>query len=481
MRLEAGLGLGVVALPLVPLDLEALEPFAALGVETLRVLVVALLVVVGGHAVQGGVEVLLVRRDGLVGLLQRQADPTAVEVDVDDLDEDLGADLDDLLGHLHVALGQLGDVDQTLDALFDAYERTERNQLGDLAGNDLADLVGPGELLPGVFLGCLERQGDALTLHVDVEDLDGDLLADLDDLARVVDVLPGKLGDVHQPVDPAQVHERTEVDDRGDDTLADLTLLQGVEESLADLGLGLLEPGTAGQDHVVAVLVQFDDLGLELATHVGLQVTHAPHLHQGGGQEAAQADVEDEAALDDLDDGAGDDAVLFLDLLDRAPGTLVLGALLGQDQATFLVLLLENEGFDVVADGDDLAGVDVMLDRQFPGRDHTLGLVADVEQDLVSIDLHDGAFDDVTVVEVLDGLVDRREEGFLGPDVVDRYLGCRGGLSAARHVWVDSGYGQIQKGWTRGGSEFVDPSSGKKQGHIRNEPSVAAGRRFQKW
>src|SRR5699024_3898379 len=101
----------------------------------------------------------------------------------------------------------------------------------------------------------------------------------------------------------------------------------------------------------------------ELAAHVGLQVTHAPHLHQGSGQETTQTDVEDEAALDDLDDGAGDDAVLFLDLIDRAPGTLVLSTLLGQDQATFLVLLLENDGFDVGADCDDLAGIDVMLDR----------------------------------------------------------------------------------------------------------------------
>ena len=31
-----------------------------------------------------------------------------------------------------------------------------------------------------------------------------------------------------------------------------------------------------------------------------------------------QADVEDQAALDDLDDGALDDSVLLLDLLDRA-------------------------------------------------------------------------------------------------------------------------------------------------------------------
>ena len=226
----------------------------------------------------------------------------------------------------------------------------ERHQLGDLAGHDLADLVGPGEVLPRVFLGRLERQRDALAVHVDVEHLDGDLVADLDDLGRVVDVLPGQLGDVHQAVDAAEVHERTEVDDRGHDALADLALLQLGQEALAHLGLGLLEPGAAGQHDVVAVLVELDDLGLELLADVRLEVAHAAHLDQRRGQEAAQADVEDQAALDDLDDGAGDDAVLLLDLLDRAPGALVLRALLGQDQPTLLVLLLEDQGLDLVAD-----------------------------------------------------------------------------------------------------------------------------------
>src|SRR6185312_2519257 len=247
----------------------------------------------------------------------------------------------------------------------------------------------------------------------------GDFLADLDNLVRVVDVLPGQLGDVHQAVDATQVHEGTEVDDGGHDARTDLALFQLVEERGAHLGLGLLEPGTAGQDHVVAVLVELDDLGFDLLADVRGQVAHAAHLDQRCRQEAAQADVEDEATLDHLDDGAGDDAVLFLDLLDVAPGALVLCALLGQDQAAFLVLLGEDQGFDVVADGNDVTGVDVVLDGKLAGRNDTLGLVTDVEQDFVAVDLDDGAFDEVPIVEVPDGGVDGCEEVFSGPDVVD--------------------------------------------------------------
>ena len=165
---------------------------------------------------------------------------------------------------------------------------------------------------------------------------------------------------------------------------------------------------------------------------VRLQVADPAHLDQRGGQEAAQADVDDQAALDDLDHLTGDDAVLFLDLLDRAPGALVLSPLLGQDQATLLVLFLLDEGLDLVADADHIEGVDVVLDGEFFGGDDPFGLVTDVEEDLVPVDLDDGAGDDVTVVEVLDGCVDGREKGFGRTEVVDRDLGwC---LEGGRHV-----------------------------------------------
>ena len=162
----------------------------------------------------------------------------------------------------------------------------------------------------------------------------------------MVDVLPGQLGHVDEAVHAAEVDEGTEVDDARDDALADLARLEVGEELLALLLLRLLEPGPAGQHDVVAVLVELDDLGLERRADVGLQVADPAQLDERGGEEAAEADVEDQAALDDLDDRAGDDAVLFLLLLDVAPGPLVLGPLLGQDQPAVLVLLLEDEGLD---------------------------------------------------------------------------------------------------------------------------------------
>ena len=106
------------------------------------------------------------------------------------------------------------------------------------------------------------------------------------------------------------------------------------------------------------------------------------------------------------------------------PGALVLRALLAQEQAALLVLLLQDKGLDLVTDGDDLVGVDVVLDGQLASEDDAFGLVADVEEDLIAVDLDDSALDDIAVIEVLDGLVNGGEDLLGRTDVVD---GDRGG------------------------------------------------------
>jgi hypothetical protein len=65
-----------------------------------------------------------------------------------------------------------------------------------------------------------------------------------------------------------------------------------------------------------------------------------------------------------------------------------------------------------------------VLDGELTARDDAFGLVADVEQDLVAVDLDDRALDDVAIVEVLDGRVDGSEEVLFRADVVDGDLRC---------------------------------------------------------
>ena len=85
----------------------------------------------------------------------------------------------------------------------------------------------------------------------------------------------------------------------------------------------------------------------------------------------------------------------------------------------------EDEGLDLVAQRHDLVRVDVVADRQLPAGDHALGLVADVEQDLVPVDLDHGALDELAVLDrhhgAVDGVVEAAAEVVLG----DLRGGCR--------------------------------------------------------
>ena len=222
------------------------------------------------------------------------------------------------------------------------------------------------------------------------------------DLGGMVDVAPGELGDVDQAVDALEVDEGAEVDDVGDLALDDLAGLEAAEDLLADLLALLLEHRAAREDDVVAGAVELDHLALELLAHELVEVLDAADVDQRGGQEAANAEVEDQAALDDLDHGALDRLAGLGGALDPAPRLLEAGALLGEDQAALLVLLGEDERVDLLAQLDLVGGIDRLADRKLVGGDDPLRLVADVHEDLVLVDAHDLAADHVALAEGVD-------------------------------------------------------------------------------
>src|SRR5690606_41452920 len=77
------------------------------------------------------------------------------------------------------------------------------------------------------------RRSSALALAVELQDLDIDLVANVDDLGRVLDALPSHVGDVQQAVYAAQVNERTVVGEVLDDTFDLLAFLQGFQQGFA--------------------------------------------------------------------------------------------------------------------------------------------------------------------------------------------------------------------------------------------------------
>src|SRR6476469_1005292 len=168
----------------------------------------------------------------------------------------------------------------------------------------VAFVVSLEHLLPRVGLGLLEPERDPLALAVDVEHLDLDVLADLEHLGRVVDVRPGALGDMDQAVHPVEVDEGAEVDDVRELAIDHVAGVEPVEDLLSLLLALVLEDGAAREHDVVARAVELDHLAAQLLPEVLVEVLHAADVDERRRQEPAYPEVEDEAALDDLDDAA---------------------------------------------------------------------------------------------------------------------------------------------------------------------------------
>ncbi len=258
-------------------------------------------------------------------------------------------------------------------------------------------------LLPRVVLGLLEPQRDPLAIAVDVEHLDLHGLADLQDLRRVVDVRPRELGDVDEAVHAVEVDEGAEVDDVRDLPLDDGAGLEAVEDLLPLLLALLLEHCAPREHDVVARAVELDHLAAELLAEELVEVLDAADVDERRRQEPAHAQVEDQAALDDLDHAAVDGLARLGGALDVLPRELEPRALLREDQPAFGVLLRQHERVDLVPDRDLVGGVDRAADRELGDRDDAFRLVADVDEDLVLVDAHDRAVNDLSLVDLGEG------------------------------------------------------------------------------
>ena len=206
-----------------------------------------------------------------------------------------------------------------------------------------------------------------------------------------------------QAVDAVQVHEGAEVDDVGDRTLDDHAGLEAVQDLLADLLALLLEHRAPREHYVVARAVELDHLALDLGAEELVEILHAPDVDQRGGQEAAYAEVDDQAALHDLDHVALDGLAGLGGGLDLAPGLLETGALLGEQEPSVLVLLGQDEGVDLLAHLDLVVRIHGLADRELVEEDDPLALVSDVDQHFVLVDLYNSSGHHVTFVEFDDG------------------------------------------------------------------------------
>jgi hypothetical protein len=131
---------------------------------------------------------------------------------------------------------------------------------------------------------------------------------------------------MQQAVDAAQVQEGAIVGQVLDDAHDLHALLQVLEQGVALGAVLLLDHRAAGDDHVVALAVELDDLELLLlALEVG-RVAYRSHVHQRTRQEGAhRVQLDRETAFDLAVDHALDRLTGLEGLLQIVPGGEALG------------------------------------------------------------------------------------------------------------------------------------------------------------
>jgi len=255
--------------------------------------------------------------------------------------------------------------------------------------------------VPWVRLHLLEAEGDALLVLVDVENLNGELLTDLDEFGRVVETGPGHVGDMEEAVDAVEVDERTEVGDVfdcADDFIADG---DSAEEGLAFLRAFLLDDFAAAENDIFAVFVDFDDLEIVGISNELLEILWRHNVDLGCGEECLHAHIDSEAAFDGAADFAFDEAVALENSDDFFP-ILALGCLLfGENDHALVIFEAFEKNLDFVAEFNGFGFV------EFRGGDHAFAFVSDIHEEFPWSDLKDVALDDASFAVVFDRVGDQ--------------------------------------------------------------------------
>ncbi len=138
--------------------------------------------------------------------------------------------------------------------------------------------------------------------------------------------------------------------------------------------------------------------------HVGLLagLVAAPDLGdlRGRDEPAHAIEIHQETALVVIGDLGLDDLVGLVQFLQPAPALLLAGAVDADDRVPLLVLRLHHKDQDRVANRKRLALVRRKA-RVLPRRDDPFRLRADIDQDLLAVEVHDHPVHDIPVFQAL--------------------------------------------------------------------------------
>ena len=106
-----------------------------------------------------------------------------------------------------MSIGDLGNMDKTVDAGDDPCKCAEGGETDDLSLDHAAYGIILPEDLPGIVLVSSVAERDLLILSVESLDVNVNFLTDAEYFGGILDTLPGHLGDMYHTVNAADIDE----------------------------------------------------------------------------------------------------------------------------------------------------------------------------------------------------------------------------------------------------------------------------------
>ena len=106
----------------------------------------------------------------------------------------------------------------------------------------------------------LETKGNTFFVFIEIENNNLDFLIKFDNLFRMVDTAPAKVGNVDQAVNAAQVNKYTVAGDVLDGTFEDLSFFKFLDDLSFLCFKFILDEGFVRNNHILVFVVDFDHL-----------------------------------------------------------------------------------------------------------------------------------------------------------------------------------------------------------------------------
>ena len=255
-----------------------------------------------------------------------------------------------------------------------------------------ADGVALFGVQPRVRRKLLEAQRDSRLFLVELENLDLDVVAHVDQILGVRQAPPGHIGDVQQAIQTTEVDERAvlgQVLYRAGEDRAFFKVRQGFRALGVDFFFQQL---LARDDDVAALFVQLDNGHVEGLALERIQIVNRTNVNLRTGQKGTGAvDIHSYSALDAVDDDARNRLLLVVSLLNVIPRVQPLGLLVGEANGAIGADAAIHHDRDFVAGLElDRAGVVLHLGDRY----HAFGLGAEIDHDMGRGDLDHGALNE---------------------------------------------------------------------------------------